>query len=77
MTSLQEIRMTASKCTIVIGQGTGVYFAKDLIGTVPATNFRIIPDETTYVYPQSAVSLISVLLRTPVLKDIQCNKAFF
>ena len=41
---LQEIQMGATKCTNVIRQGTGLYFAKELVETLSIKKFSIIPD---------------------------------
>lgn len=47
--SLQEIQMGATKCTNVIRQGVGLYYAKELTEILRQKRFSIIPDETTDV----------------------------
>ena len=47
--SLQEMRLGATKCTNIIRQGVGLFYAKELVEILRQKRFSIIPDETTDV----------------------------
>lgn len=46
---LQQLKMSATKCTNIIRQGLGFRFSEELIDRLKVTKFSIIPDETTDV----------------------------
>jgi hypothetical protein len=47
--SLQEMKLGATKCTNIVRQGVGLFYAKELVEILRQRRFSIIPDETTDV----------------------------
>lgn len=54
---LQQLTMSATKCTNVVRQGLGLYFSRDLVTRLKETKFSIIPDETTDVSTEKQLAI--------------------
>lgn len=50
--------MSATKCSNIMRQGSGLYFAKELLTVLRETKFCIIPDETTDVVTEKQLGIV-------------------
>lgn len=58
--TLQQLKMSVTKCTNVIRQGLGYRFSRELVDRLKHTCFSIIPDETTDVGSEKQLAICVV-----------------
>lgn len=56
--ALQQLKVSDTKCSNIIRQGLGLYFAKELVTALRETKFSIIPDETTDVATEKQLGIV-------------------
>lgn len=56
--ALQQLKMIDTKCSNIVRQGLGLYFAKELVTVLRETKFCIIPDETTDVATEKQLGIV-------------------
>lgn len=58
--TLQQLQMSATKCTNVIRHGLGYRFSREIVNFLKHTQFSIIPDETTDVSSEKQLAICVV-----------------
>lgn len=55
---LTQLKVSDTKCTFIVRQDLGLYFAEELVKKLRGTKFSIIPDETTDVSTEKQLGIV-------------------
>lgn len=70
--ALQQLKMSDTKCSNIVRQGLGLYFAKELVTILRKTKFCVIPDEMTDVSTEKQLGVVVKFFDAEKMDVITC-----